>query len=123
MKVERVIEAPASRVWDVLARFAYWPEWGPSVREVRCGEDVVRVGLTGQVRTPLGVWIPFEITEVVPGCRWGWRVLGREATGHEVEPLGSGRCLLRFTMPSWALPYALVCEVALRRIDVIATSS
>ena len=123
MEVERIIEAPASRVWEVLTRFVYWPEWGPSDREVRCDEDSVRPGLTGRVRTPLGVWIPFEITEVVPGRRWGWRVLGREATGHEVEPRGPERCVLRFIMPSWALPYALVCEVALRRIDAIATSS
>ncbi len=122
MKVERVIEAPASRVWDVLTRFERWPEWGPSVREVRCDEEVVRSGLTGEVRTPFGVWIPFEITEVVPGRRWGWRVFDRPATGHEVEPISETRCRLRFTMPSWAFAYAVVCEVALRRIDALSTS-
>ena len=122
MKVERVIDAPAARVWEVLTRLAYWLEWGPSVREVRCDEEVVRQGLVGRLRTPLGVWVPFEVTEVEQGRRWRWRVWGREATGHEVEPLGPTRCLLRFTMPAWALPYALVCEAALRRIDAIATS-
>jgi uncharacterized protein YndB with AHSA1/START domain len=122
VKVERVIDAPAARVWEVLTRLAYWPEWGPSVREVRCDEEAVREGLVGRLRTPLGVWVPFEVTEVEPGRRWRWRVWGREATGHEVEPLGPTRCLLRFTMPAWALPYALVCEVALRRIEAIATS-
>ncbi len=122
MNVSKIIDAPAHEVWDVIARFDRWPSWGPSVSRVRCDDALVREGARGAVRTPLGVWIDFEVTDVVDGVSWSWRVLGREATGHAVEPLGHSRSRLSFSLPSWAFPYALVCELALRRVAALVES-
>ena len=114
--VTRIIDAPADRVWDQLTRVAGWPRWGPSVVAVECADEVIRLGSQGRVRTALGIWLPFRITEFVPGRFWGWRVAGIRATGHRVESLGPNQCRLSFDMPYWAALYAPVCRRALDRI-------
>lgn len=111
---------PAPAVWSVVATPARWPEWGPSVTAVECPDLVVRAGSRGRVRTPLGVWVPFEVTRVETGRSWTWRVAGLPATDHLVEAIGRDRTRLEFGVPVWAAPYALVCRVALRRIAVLA---
>ena len=120
MRVSRHVHAPASIAWSILASPARWPEWGPSVREVRFAGDRVTPGARGRVRTPAGIWLSFTILEVEPGRSWTWRVLGMEATGHEVEPRGEGACVVHFTFPAWAAPYGLVCRAALERIARLA---
>jgi len=112
VKVSRVIEAPPERAWTRLARYDAWTGWGISIREVRVDGDVVTSGDRGRVRTALGPWLPFEITEVVEGRSWSWRVAGVEATGHEVVPHRDG-CRVVFSAPWWAAPYAPVMRRAL----------
>ena len=77
-------------------------------------------GARGRVRTPVGGWLPFEVTAVEPGHRWSWRVGGVPATGHRVDPLGATRSRLVIEVPWWAAPYVVVCRVALRRLAVVA---
>ena len=115
MDVTRRIDAPASAVWEQVARTRHWPAWGPTVAGVEPADAVVRAGLRGTVRTPVGVRLPFEITAVEPGRRWAWRVAGVPATDHLVEPDGDG-CVATIRIPAWAPFYAPVCRVALRRI-------
>lgn len=115
MDVTRVVDAPPAAVWEQFASTRNWPAWGPSVRAVDPADDVVRPGLRGHVTTAVGVRLPFEVTEVVPGRSWSWRVAGVPATGHSVEVV-AGRTVATITIPAWAPFYAPVCRTGLRRI-------
>lgn len=119
--VERTVEASVDTVWDLLIDTERWPEWGPSVRAVEAADRRIRRGTTGRVRTPVGVWVPFEITRFEE-YRWGWTVARIPATGHRVDPLGADSCRVAFELPVIAAGYAPVCERALGRIDRLATS-
>lgn len=120
LAVSRDIHAPATEVWALIAEFRYWPQWGPTVREVTSDASEVAVGVTGKVLTPLGFKVPFTITDVEPGHSWEWKIAGRRATGHAVTPLDHGRSRATFTV-SWLLaPYAAVLYWGLRRIAAIA---
>src|SRR5918993_3871762 len=73
--------ASPDAVWDVLVDTEAWPRWGPTVSAVDLEEGDgagpagtrVRLGTRGRVRTPDGLWLPFEVTEWVEGERWAWR--------------------------------------------------
>lgn len=117
LTVRRRVAAPASAAWDALADTTQWPRWGPSVRGVECEEDTVRPGLTGWVRTPVGVRLPFTITTVEPGRAWSWQIGPVPATEHHVASEGDASCTVSMAVPWWAAPYALVCRVALRRLE------
>ena len=110
------LDAPAARVWELLTDTWAWPRWGPSVRAVECADRFIRMGSTGRVRIPLGVWLPFTVTAFQPERFWEWRVAGVRATGHMVAPLGPARCRLTFAVPVWAAPYGLICLLALNRL-------
>ncbi|KAB1196366.1 MULTISPECIES: SRPBCC family protein [Haloferax] len=118
--VSRAISVPAAVAWDVLVSVSDWPEWGPSVSAVRGVDGRIEDGSTGEVRVA-GVWVPFTV-ETCVDHRWTWRVAGVPATGHSVTPIGVDRCAVSFEIPVVAAPYAVVCEVALRRIERLATS-
>lgn len=121
----REVAAPAAVVWDLLVDTLRWPSWGPTVAgaEIRSGGVGTRVGpgATGTVRTTLGLTLPFRITDFVAGERWAWAVGGVTATGHRIEPLGADRCRVTFEVPRWVPPYLVVCALALRRIEHLAT--
>ncbi len=119
LEVSETVPGPCDRVWDLLVDTARWPDWGPSVRAVTCRDRRIRRGSTGWVETPLGLKVPFRITELEAGRFWTWRVCGISATGHRVEPQGGGRCRLTFTLPALAAPYAIVCRLAIRRIAAL----
>lgn len=116
--MSRRIDAAPDRVWAVFTDTTRWPEWGPSVTAVECSDRFVREGSTGRVRTPLGVWLPFTV-RVCTGRRWTWDIGGVPATGHRVEPLGTG-ALAVFELPPLAVAYAPVCRRALELIAVLA---
>ena len=116
MDVARIVAAPPEEVWELLARPEHWPAWGPSVTAVECSDLTVRVGSRGRVRTVVGIWLPFTVTEVEAGRSWAWRIGRWAATGHRVEDVGDGRARVVFEVPWWAAPYALVCRRALGRV-------
>ena len=131
MWVTRTIDVPAGRAWELLVDVDRWPGWGPSVAAVELDGSGsgrrIRAGTTGRVRATVGPWVPFRITafdEQDDGAgQWAWRVLGVPATGHQVEALGPERCRVGFAVPVWAAPYAVVCTLALRRIDGLLTGT
>lgn len=119
--VRRELQAPAEVAWGLLIDTRSWPAWGPSVRAVETEPPVLSAaGQRGRLRGPLGPWIGFEITSFAPGRRWTWKVASVPATGHRVDPLDAHRCEVVFEVPVFALPYATVCHLALRRIASLA---
>ncbi len=114
------VDAPPAAAWAVISRYEHWPTWGPSVAAVDPVRGDVTAGATGHVRGPVGPWIPFRVDEVDPGRRWTWHVAGIPATGHRVEADGPEACRVVFEVPVWALPYAVVCRLAINRIAGLA---
>ena len=126
LEVGRDLAAPAAVAWDLLVDTTRWPDWGPTVAgaQVTAGGHGPRIelGATGTVRTPVGLSLPFRITQLDDGRRWAWAVGGVDATAHRVEALGAARCRVTFEVPRWAPPYLAVCAVALRRLERLATT-
>lgn len=122
--VARHIDAPADAVWRILTDLEAWPEWGPTVAGAELDGAAFELGATGRVWTPVGVPLPFTITDLEPGRSWAWRVAGVPATHHGVEPSGvepSGAgCRAWMSAPVWAPAYLPVLAVALRRIERMA---
>ena len=114
--VSREISAPCEDAWDLLTDTRKWSSWGPSVRQVECSRRYIGPGVTGRVKTPFGVWLPFTVSEYRHPLRWSWRVGGLPATGHRVEKGAGGGCRVVFEVPCLAFPYGLVCLVAAGRI-------
>ena len=76
--------------WERYAVLAHWPRWSPQITSVQADGDRLRTGLTGVVRGPLGVAVPFTVTEVDEAAMtWAWTAhLGpvRLRLHHGVEP-------------------------------------
>ncbi len=116
------IAAPAEVVWQLLTDTDRWPQWGPSIRRAQVNGGSLKRGATGTVTIVIGVDVPFEITDLVAGERWSWKVAGIGATDHVVEKIDSQRCRVGFGVPLVAAPYLAVCRLALHRIDRLATA-
>lgn len=101
MKFETTIDinAPAPEVWSVLADVTRWPDWTPTMNEVRLLEGD-RLGAAGsaevrQPKLPKAVW---KVTEFDDGRRFAWAAGGpgvHTVGDHVVEPLGADRCRVR----------------------------
>ncbi|WP_422743064.1 SRPBCC family protein [Mycobacterium sp. WMMD1722] len=115
--VSRMVRAAPSAVWSVLTDLDAWPKWGPTVAGAELdGGGALALGARGRVFTPVGVPLPFTVSEFEPGRRWAWRVAGIPATAHGVDPVGDGtRVWMSAPLP--AAPYVPVLAIALRRID------
>jgi hypothetical protein len=122
----REVAAPAADVWMLLTDVRRWPEWGPTVAGARLDvgtQTTISQGATGRVRTPVGVWLPFTVTQLsadAAGGSWSWQVAGVPATRHEVLDLGGGASRVRFATPWWAPAYVPVVELGLRRLGALA---
>lgn len=124
LTVDRFISAPPEAAWDVLVDLGSWPQWGPSVQRAELdtaagAPAALHLGSTGRVWTPVGIALPFVITEFEPGRYWAWVVAGIAATTHRVDPVEGG-CRVTFAVPWWAPVYLPVCVIALRRIEHLA---
>lgn len=112
------VAAHPDRVWHLLTDLDSWPLWGPTVRRAEIDGEFV-TGTTGRVWPVVGPALSFELTVVVPGRRWAWKVAGVPATTHAVEASGAGT-RLSMGIPVWAPAYAPVVALALRRIERLA---
>ena len=119
---DRAIDAPSHVLWNLITDPDQWPKWGPTVRNAELEGDRLALGVEGTVTTLLGVELPFEVTAYEPGARWAWKVAGVDATDHVVAPLGADRCRVGFGVPWPVAPYLAVCQIALRRLDAMASS-
>ena len=109
-------------VWSRYTHLDAWPRWSPQIAGVETDGDLLRAGMRGVVRGPLGIGVPFVVTAVDEVSRqWSWRVrlgpLGMHLT-HGVEGDGAGtRTWLRVSglLPAVA-GYAPLALLALRRL-------
>lgn len=120
--VSRDVDASADAVWHVLTDLEAWPQWGPTVVRAELDGAAFELGATGRVWTPVGVPLPFVISELDQGRMWAWRVAGVRATRHGVQPRDSGSRVWMST-PLWAPGYLPVLAIALRRIEAIAEAA
>ena len=120
MQVIKVVHAPLERVWDVLSDTRQWPVWGPSVCHVDCPQRYISSGLQGRIKTAVGLWVRFEITNCEAPVFWDWKVSGFAATGHRLKKLTENSCELILELPTMAFPYALICRWAANRIAHLA---
>jgi uncharacterized protein YndB with AHSA1/START domain len=124
LTVERRLAATPSAVWTALVDTRCWSQWGPSLSAatVDGGGTVIGAGATGRVKTVVGVWLPFQITEWEEGRRWAWKVGGVPATAHEVraDPHRTPGSLATIEVPWWAGAYGALCWVALGRLGEAA---
>jgi hypothetical protein len=118
LTVDRVITAPPEAVWDVMTDVDTWPDWGPTISraEVDGSDTRIKYGSTGRVYTPLGVALPFVISEFDAGRFWAWTVSGVPATRHRVDAALDG-ARVSFEVPWWGSAYLPICSIALRRIQ------
>ncbi len=120
--VGRILKAPPQIVWRVITDTSFWPEWGPSVVTVQCNDRFISSGSKGIIKTITGLSLPFVITSFKKEKEWAWDVGGLHATGHSILPNNKDSCILFFDMPIWAIPYTIICLVALNRIKKIVAS-
>jgi hypothetical protein len=122
LTVTHEVAAPPTAAWNVLTDLDAWPSWGPTVQRAELSEPgPLRLGSRGKVWTPVGLPLPFEITEFEAGRLWAWKVARIPATRHSVDPSATG-CLVTFGVPFWAPAYLAVCAVGLKRIEALATA-
>lgn len=118
-EIRKSINATQEAVWTLITDTSRWTQWGPSVSEVNSTDRYIRKGTRGKVKLPIGIWIPFLITDYEDKRYWSWSVWGIRATGHRIEPLDEKKCVITFEVPTLAAPYLLVCWIAIRRIESI----
>jgi len=109
-------------VWADYAEPARWTGWSPQVRRVELGEPVLQAGLTGTVRGPGGLRVPFVVTALDAGATtWAWEVSAAGAglrLEHGVRAVGDGSLtwLVLDGPAAVVLAYAPLARLALRRL-------
>jgi len=122
LSVSRHYPVSPQTAWHVLTDTSLWPVWGPTVRDVRCSERFIRKGSKGRVLTPIGLWVPFLITEYDALRFWGWKVGGIRATGHRLIACDEHSCRIVFEVPCWWFPYVIVCRKAAAKMAELLNS-
>jgi hypothetical protein len=71
--VERyVTSAPSDIIWQILADVEHWPDWTPTIIEIRpLGGMGLNVGARYLVQPKLRLAI-YEVTECIPNQRFMW---------------------------------------------------
>lgn len=93
--VERLIPAPAQRIFDVLADPALHPviDGSGSLREPR-DDAPARLTAGSSFGMSMRIGVPYKITNTVvefeEGRRLAWRHLGRQVWRYELEPVEGG---------------------------------
>lgn len=124
------IDAPAERVWAVLADVERWPEWCPTMNSVRRRDgSTFGPGSSAEVRQPRLPPAVWRVTGFEPGRRFEWATsaLGVTTRGdHLIERLQADRSRVTLTVETTgrlaALLTAAVWPMTRRYVNTEATS-
>jgi uncharacterized protein YndB with AHSA1/START domain len=97
-QVQREIEAPPERVWEIVTDVEAWPTWTASISSIERLDDAP-FGIGSRVRIrqpklPPAIW---RVTDFDPGRYFAWSTSGggiRVIAVHRVEPAGESRTRL-----------------------------
>lgn len=91
------IDAPPSKVWDLVSNLRLMPQWSPQCRvmkafgPVRPGTRTINVNRRGRMFWPT----TSQITEVIPESKLAFRVNANNTVwSYELEPIASGTRLV-----------------------------
>lgn len=119
IEVSQAIEAPRSKVWGLLTYTDRWEEWSPFVSGVDSSRKRINRGTTGRIKTPVGVRVPFEVTEYESDEYWKWDVARIPATGHRLAR-ASGKTVVAIEVPLYAAGSAPLCRRGLDNLCELA---
>jgi Polyketide cyclase / dehydrase and lipid transport len=112
-----------AEAWERFMRPERWPEWSPQITGVESSAPRLAAGVTGTVRAPLGIGLPFVVDEVDEAARrWTWQVRSGPVhlrLEHWVEATADGGTTtgLRVSGPGLLVAsYAPLAEVALQKL-------
>jgi uncharacterized membrane protein len=104
VEVATEIDAPAERVWAVLADVEHWPDWTPTMTSVRLlTAGPLGPGSSAEIRQPKLPKAVWTVTGFEAGRRFEWAAGGPGVTtrgDHRVEPLDGGRCRVTLVIES-----------------------
>jgi uncharacterized protein YndB with AHSA1/START domain len=100
------LDAPPSRVWDVLSDVERWHEWTASITRIeRLNALPLQVGARFRVKQPKLAANDWLVTMAEPsaGFTWETRSAGSHIVGeHLINPIGNGTCVvLRLSFNGW----------------------
>ncbi len=127
-EVTTTVDAPATLVWRAIKDVEKWPEWTPTMTEVRLDADELRSGSSATVRQPKQPVRTWTVTELTEGRSFTWTSTGRglRMTADHVVTEENGRTtvLLSFSMAGPLAPLAgLLAGKAVRQaVDTEAAS-
>ncbi|MGY1666862.1 SRPBCC family protein [Geodermatophilus sp. SYSU D00696] len=114
---------PPAEVWERYAQPARWPAWAPQITGVQVPVPRLAAGVTGRVRGPAGVSLPFAVESVDEAARrWAWTVRAGPVRLHLLHwvsdgPDGGSTTGLRITGPlPVVVGYAPLAQVAISRL-------
>ncbi|HWO73058.1 MAG TPA: SRPBCC family protein [Dehalococcoidia bacterium] len=88
------IEAPPSRVWDILVDVERWHEWTRSISSIRRLDDGhFQVGSRVRIKQPRFPPAFWRVTRLEAPIYMEWQAaapLSRVIAGHRIEPEGAG---------------------------------
>jgi uncharacterized membrane protein len=130
-EVTTTVDAPADLVWRTVRDVEKWPEWTPTMTEVRRldgdpGGDL-RVGSRAAVRQPGQPVRTWTVTELTEGRSFTWTSTGRGlrlSADHVVTTDGGTTVIeLRFSVTGPLAPLAALAGRAVRAaVDTEAAS-
>lgn len=130
MRVETTvdIDAPAERVWEVMADVERWPEWTASVvRAERLDDGPLRLGSRARLKQPRFPPVLWEVTELEPGRSFAWTAknVGLTSVGrHRVVARRDGGATVTLTLeqegPLAPLLALLTAKLTRRYVDTEA---
>jgi len=94
-----LIAAPVEAVWAVLVDVTRWPEWTPTMTEVRLLDaDALRPGARVRIVQPRLPTVTWTVDAVDAPWSFSWVVAapgGRSRATHELADAGEGRTRVR----------------------------
>lgn len=97
------IDAPAERVYAIIADVERWQEWTASIKDIKLLDGTFQVGSRAKVRQPKLPTATWTVTSLEPGRGFTWEAGGpgfHSVGEHYVTELAPGRCTARLGVRS-----------------------